>query len=344
MKILADADLPYLSQLFPKPFEITTYRTHAALQSLLPSHDVLLCRSTLRVNEALLTDSRIQCVATPSSGTCHIDKTYLQSHQIQLFDAKGCNAQAVADYVTSTIAWLEKNVTMRRKLAGVIGVGEVGSQVAGRLRSAGYDVIGYDPYQTMANPLYERCSFQALAQCDVLCIHANLHNLDPYPSFNLINADFISQLKPGVVLINASRGGIVNEDDLLNTATPIHYCTDVFIGEPDINPRIVEFATLCTPHIAGHSIEAKHNAIIQLSVHLHSLLNLKPPYGLKDRVAEDSVISNTLWRDIVLKRYNPYHETISLKKEFDKEKTFIIQRQLHTTRHDFAYYDQLCYI
>lgn len=336
LRILADERLPHLHQLFPKPFSITTYKTNSELKSLISSYDILICRSTSRIDALLLANSPIQCVATASSGTCHIDLDYLNSKQISLFDAKGCNAPAVADYVTATLAWLEKNIKIQGKQAGVIGVGEVGTRVMGRLQSAGYDVICYDPYKNQHN-------FQALSDCDILCIHPNLHQLPPYPSLNLLNSAFLSSLKPNVVLINASRGGIVNETDLLRVKKPIYYCTDVFLQEPNINPDIVKFATLCTPHIAGHSIEAKDNSMISLSVQLHTHFNLSSPTELKQSSDLTPYFqSNTPWQEIVLDRYNPYTETQALKDAPNKASVFLTLRQTHIHRHDFAYYDQLC--
>ncbi len=337
LKILADERLPHLQQLFPKPFSVTTYQTDSELQSLIDFYDILICRSTLRIDASLLSNSPIQCVATASSGTCHIDLDYLNANHINLFDAKGCNAHAVADYVTSTLAWLEKNVALQGKRSGVIGLGEVGTRVMGRLQSAGYDVTCYDPYR-------HHHDFQALSGCDVLCIHPNLHQLPPYPSVDLINGDFLSKLKPNVALINASRGGIVNEVDLLNTKTPIYYCTDVFWREPNINSDIIAFATLCTPHIAGHSIEAKHNAMISLSVQLHTHFNLPSPIELKQSSDLTPYFQgNKPWQEVVLSRYNPYAETHVLKNTLNKANAFLTQRQKHIHRHDFAFYDQSCY-
>ncbi len=349
MKILADADLPKLSQLFPKPFEITPYKTHLDLLGMLPKHDVLICRSTLRVNAALLADSRIQCVATASSGTDHIDHDYLASKKIRLFDAKGSNAHAVADYVTATLAWLATHHKITGKHAGLIGAGAVGTQVLKRLTSAGYDVSIYDPYKASTGSLAHVHSLQALSKCDVLCIHPNLHHCAPYPSYNLINAAFLSTLKPGVAIINASRGGIVSEIDLLNTQQPIHYCTDVFMAEPDINPEIVDFATLCTPHIAGHSIEAKHEAIVQLSIQLHDFFNMPYPLpllptssGMLEPMQDFTSMKD--WKALALNLYNPYEDTQILKSQLDKRTAFLSQRKAHVHRHNFVNLSELCYI
>jgi erythronate-4-phosphate dehydrogenase len=277
MEILADASLPNLSRCFPAPFHLSTYNSLQTLKTQLPYHNILLCRSTLHVNEALLYNSPIQYVATASSGICHIDKDYLKARGIQLFDAKGCNAHAVADYVTATLAWLKQHQAFRGKQAGVIGMGHVGTQVANRLQQAGFAVKYFDPYHSQPSSYPQVDSIHALNDCDVLCIHANLHHQPPYPSHNLLNAAFLSALKPNTILINAARGGIVNEADLLRLKQSLRYCTDVYLNEPDINPQIVDYATLCTPHIAGHSIEAKENAVVLLSRKIHSVVGLQIP-------------------------------------------------------------------
>ena len=343
MRILADASLPNLLTLFPKPCHVTPYQTHEMLLSLLPSHELLICRSTLQVNADLLEQSPIKCVATASSGTDHIEKNYLASRHIQLFDAKGCNAISVADYVTATLAWLEKHRKISGKKAGVIGLGKVGAQVAHRLHAAGYHVVCCDPYIAHTETRYQWVALDALSDCDLICLHANLHQDQPYPSLNLINAQFFSQLKPGVAFINASRGDIVNEIDLLNIQNPIHYCTDVYSKEPNINPEVIDFATLCTPHIAGHSVEAKQNAMIQLSFQIHQYLGLHPPVtpNLSPHV-EWVLENNRTWIEIALSLYNPYEDTLVLKKHALKHNAFITQRQAHQNRHDFDYLTHFC--
>ena len=274
MKILADAALPYLSELFSSPFELTLYHKQADIPDLLPTHEILLCRSTLKVTSELLALSDVQCVATASSGIDHIDSSYLLKHGIRLLDAKGCNARAVADYVVASLAYLFKTERIIGNKAGIIGVGEVGSCVVDRLKSAGFSIHCYDPWREKKEKNNTYCSWVELSTCDLLCLHANLHESPPFPSANLLTTPFLSQLKPGTVIINAARGGIMNETALLKTTQPLTYCTDVYSGEPDIHAEIIHFATLCTPHIAGHSIEAKRNAILKISQKLHHLYNV----------------------------------------------------------------------
>ena len=337
VKILADETLPNLVTLFPRPFELTLYKSNAQIPSLLSDHSILLCRSTLRVNADLLSNSAIQCVATASSGIDHIDEAYLKQNNIALFDAKGSNARAVADYVVSTIAALHRLNKTLGTLAGVIGVGEVGSRVVKRLQAAGFDVICYDPFKEPNNSQYHYAALQDLTACDVLCLHPNLHASQPFPTRHLLNARFLNQLKSEAIIINASRGDIVDEDALLASLNPIIYCTDVYSKEPNINPRIIDFATLCTPHIAGHSIEAKQGAVIQLSQQIHQHYGLTcPPIAKNTDIPH--VSSECDWQDWVLSIYNPMSDTEQLKGAIDKTSAFITQRQAHTFRHDFNQY------
>lgn len=338
MKILADATLPHLSTLFADSFQIHEFHSFQELVDLLPDHDILLCRSTLKITETLLANSPIQCVATASSGLDHIDIDALNRLGITLLDAKGANAEAVADYVIASLAYLSQHHLIQGTRAGVIGHGEVGSRVAKRLSFAGFDVACFDPLKALTNKDFPYCSFSDLLQSDVLCVHANLHNIAPYPSLNLVDSHFLKQLKPGVAIINASRGGIINEQALLTLNKPMVYCTDVYHSEPCVNPDIIELATLCTPHIAGHAIEAKKATMVKLCEKLHHQYGLTMP-----KIQADDPQLNPIFADLnhhaldILSLYNPIHETLELKQASDKTIAFTLQRQ-HHLRHHFSWH------
>ncbi len=325
MKVLADASLPKLDVFFQSPFTLTTYDSEASLQAALPQHDVLVCRSTLKVTPTLLKHAKLACVATASSGTDHIDADYLQSQNIRLFDAKGSNAEAVTDYVQASLAYLKQQDLIPGSKVGVIGAGEVGSRVITRLQTLGFEVIAYDPLKLD----FTSCSFDKLKACQVLCIHANLHDTKPHPSRNLIDSAFLESLKPNTVIINAARGGIVNEAALLKLSKKIIYCTDVYMNEPYIHPGIIDYATLCTPHIAGHSIEAKQNAVRDLSVQLATHFN----YPLAHFIPYAPRLVRSTKPPVDL--YNPLSETLKLKKATNKQAAFLKLRRQHY-RHHFS--------
>ena len=339
MKILADASLPYLSGLFKNHFQLSTYQSEAELRAHLPHHDVLLCRSTLNVNEALLKNSTVQCVATASSGIDHIDTLYLDQQGISYLDAKGCNATSVADYIIATLAALEHQGHVLGKRAGIIGYGEVGSRVAARLAALDFSVITYDPVKALKKPPFSSCNLSDLLNVDILCIHANLHDDQPFPSHHLINKDFLQQLKPRAIIINAARGELVDEQALLTCPTQFIYCTDVYAHEPAINKAIIDYATLCTPHIAGHSIEAKTNAVVIAAQKIYHHFNLPPPVRppINPHTCE-SLPTEASWQNIVQCIYSPEEDTSLLKTSPNIKQTFLQQRQAHQYRHDFYTY------
>jgi len=335
MNILADASLPHLKTLFQAPFHLTTYENEARLRDALPHHDILLCRSTCQVTPDLLAGSKLTCVATASSGVDHMDTDYLKTHGIQSFDAKGCNAEAVSDYVLSTLAYLDTHGKITGNRVGIMGAGEVGSRVHARLKSLGFEVFLYDPPKEHTTSGFTSCNLKAFASCDVLCIHANLHNTQPYPTKNFLHTNFLNSLKPNTVMINAARGGILDEQALLDLKKPLIYCTDVYQAEPAINPEIINHATLCTPHIAGHSIEAKSNAVLHISQALHKHFELEPPTPLTyPKLALNNPANS--WQAHALALYNPVHETIHLKQAEDKQAAFLRLRHAHQHRHNFS--------
>ncbi|WP_058534608.1 NAD(P)-dependent oxidoreductase [Legionella saoudiensis] len=333
MKVLADASLPGLEQAFPKPFCLTLYTQADEITSLLAEQDVLLCRANLKVNCDLLKKHQLRYVATASSGSDHLDKQWLASQHIQVIDAKGCNARAVADYVVSCLAYLQQQQLIQGNHAGIIGFGEVGTRVQARLEAAGFATTVYDPLKGLNTQLKE------LHHVDLLCIHAELHDAQPHPSRNLIDQQFLRHLKSGCVIINAARGGIVDEPALLNLGDKFIYCTDVYLDEPNVNQDIIEKATLCTPHIAGHSLEAKYRAVTMVSEVLHQIAGLPLPKFAHPTLGELRHLDpNKTWQEQILSVYNPFAETMRLKQAKNLEETFLQLRKNHQKRHDFQLY------
>lgn len=337
MNILADASLPSLALFFSKPFELIVYENLEDLKASLPKADVLICRATLKVTPSLLQDSKLQCLATASSGVDHINVAYLQQAGIPLMDAKGANAPAVADYVLSCIARLQAQGVDGQKV-GVVGVGAVGSLLVSRLLSLGFDVSCYDPLRANREPDFVSCAFEDILNCDWICLHANLHHGPEHASFHLFDEAALAKLKPHAVIINASRGGIVSESALLSTKNPLIYCTDVYESEPTINPAVVQRATLCTPHIAGHSIEAKVDAVRLISQKLHHWFGVPfPPYLSLQKAEASLAVIGESWQSRVLAAYDPSVETIALQQAEDKTQAFLSLRLAHQKRHDFLW-------
>lgn len=340
MNILADASLPGLHDLFPDPFKLTLYSHNKDVTALLPGQEILLCRSTLAVTQALGDTRSLRYIATASSGSDHVNRGFLNAGNIQLLDARGSNASAVADYVLSCLASIEQMGIVCGKRAGIIGLGAVGSEVARRLEVLGYKLSCYDPPKSADDDNFISCSMDELLASDLICIHANLHNNLPYPSRNLLGEPELARLKANTVIINASRGDIVSEEALLKSETSIVYCTDVYSNEPGICEQIVARASLCTPHIAGHSIEAKIAAVTMVSQKLHARyqLTFNDPYPPAKN--EPAFNNQQSWQHNVLSIYNPVFETRALKQAANKKDAFVQLRTAHQDRHDFSFYGE----
>ena len=343
MQILADASLPNVQKHLASCFDLTLYTSPEELSAKISQADFLVCRSTLKVTPELLNSSKIKCVATASSGTDHIDKNYLATRDIRLIDAKGTNAHAVCDYVFASLALLIKRSLAKVQKLAIIGAGEVGSLLASRLKKFSFTVNSYDPLKVLRDHSFQSCNLDELYTADLICVHANLHNNLPYPSLNFFNKELFAKLKPGVIVINAARGGIVNEEDLLANSNNIIYCTDVYHAEPQINPQIVDYAEICTPHIAGHSIEAKDLAVSHIADSLRKIyLDKQEVDGfINQRVGEGSAdlqFQNPQNLDRILQQYDPTAETLALKAAQDKMDAFISLRKKHSFRHDFFWF------
>jgi len=133
-------------------------------------------------------------------------------------------------------------------------------------------------------------------------------------------------------------GGIVNEHALIKAFSTMHYCTDVYSNEPAIQKDIVDNCLLATPHIAGHSIEAKYRAVELISKKIHQRLELPfPNYLSPDKpIALD--YNNNSWQQWALTVYNPANETRLLKQATALEQAFNTLRKNHQFRHDFTTY------
>lgn len=329
--ILVDsAFAPFFDAFYPLSVLPYTCQEDIAQHKAMASS--IVCRSTLLVDAALLQNSAIQVVATASSGTDHIDTAYLKSHNIALCSAHGSNAHAVADYVIATMALLYKKQVALKNTIGIIGFGPVGQELAYRLHHLGYTVNVCDPYVQVPAPFVHK-PIEALIDVDILCIHCNYHQQLPHPSHHLISQRFLDQLNPECIIINASRGNIVDETSLLKSPHIENYCSDVFSNEPNISNEVVKKARIVTPHIAGHSTEFKKNAVYsvaaQLLDHLEythpNVLNQEKPLLQTLPALEDNF-------DSILSLYNPEKESNALKQAGDIRTSFLSIRKSHNTR------------
>lgn len=284
MLILADKYIPFLRGIL-EPFARVSYLepeefTPAAVKDA----DALLVRTRTRCDATLLSGSRVRFIATATIGYDHIDTDYCDRHGIFLTNAPGCNAQGVCDYIEAALRYIEStlcHISATTATIGVIGVGHVGSLVAACARRRGYHVLLNDPPReeaeasattsvttvTADTPAHDRfCPLDTIArEADIITFHTPLTRHGKYPTWHLCDDIFLRMCKPGVVIINAARGGVIDEEALLQTSNNNRlpapkYIIDTWQNEPHINKNLLDRALIGTYHIAGYTLQGKINA------------------------------------------------------------------------------------
>ena len=264
MKIVADEQIPYLSNFFDTAGDITLLPAEMITAEAVKGADVLLVRSVTPVNNSLVANSSLRFIGSATAGIDHMNTQILDEKEIAWDYAPGCNAKAVADYVLLSVAQLiESGIYKKANLkAGVIGVGNVGQQVANTLTKLGFNVVLNDPPRADAEPDFVSTPLSAFSDLDLICIHTPLTTDGKYPTVRFINQDFLSTLNPDCVLLNAGRGACIDTESLINF--DLTMILDVWDSEPDIDIALAEKTYIATPHIAGYSQPAKYRATKQL--------------------------------------------------------------------------------
>ncbi|MBW7908772.1 MAG: 4-phosphoerythronate dehydrogenase [Kiritimatiellae bacterium] len=225
--------------------------------------DLLIARSKVKVNQALLHNSHVSFVATATAGFDHFDTAYLNKHGIAWTSSPGCNANSVAEWVIAALLHLamQHGVDLQGRTLGIVGVGNVGSRVAALAPALGLRVLLNDPPRERAEPNLDWKSLDTiLKESDIVTLHVPLTDGGPCPTRAMVDCRFLANLKPGAIFINASRGEVVDEESLL-LSLERHYigpaALDVFAHEPDVSPQTAARAAIATPHIAGYSYEGR---------------------------------------------------------------------------------------
>lgn len=302
MKIVADENIPLVEEFFSGLGKVVRLPGRTMTNKDIRDADALIVRSVTKVNQELLTDSKVKFVGTCTIGVDHLDDAYLDSQQIAWSSAPGCNANSVVEYVYAALCHL--NINWLPVKFGIIGCGNVGGLLYKRLKSQGVDVRCYDPNLTLEqNP--DLTTLEEVLACDVISMHTPLVTTGSFPSFHLISHHELQQLKNGAVLINCGRGAVIDNQALLEALElrpDLRVVLDVWEPEPDISLELLDKVLLGSPHIAGYSYDGKLNGtemIYQsLCKHLNiasqtSLAQLVPPLKNNQlRVDEQSLTGN----------------------------------------------------
>lgn len=263
LRLLVDQNIPLAQEVLGCFGEIRLAPGREISSASIQDADALLVRSITRVDRSLLEGSRIRFVGTATIGTDHIDLEWLRQAGIAFADAAGCNACSVAEYVVAALLEIEsmRQISVEGQTLGVVGVGNVGSRVVQYARNLGMKVLCCDPPRVEKEGLKDYVSLETiLDQSDVVTFHTPLTREGPHPTYHLLSSDNIASLKAGAVVINTSRGSVIEGKALLDrignhSLGPV--VLDVWEGEPKPNHQLLERVFIATPHIAGYSYDGK---------------------------------------------------------------------------------------
>lgn len=311
-KLIIDDAIPFLDGRLETHFDCRYLPGEQITKADLRDADGLLVRTRTRCDEALLGDTPVKFVATGTIGLDHIDTEWCEANGVHWQNAPGCNAPAVAQYVYRALAELGLPFRLdgipqeKRPVIGVVGKGNVGSIVVDWGRRLGFNVIVSDPPRAERGlddedylPLEE-----LMERADAVTFHTPLikkGNAQFKPTYHLAGEKELSRLHAGALLVNAARGGIIDEEALIKAKDEkgLKIAIDTWEGEPEINTALLDVADIATFHIAGYSRQGKERAtrsiLTGLEEHFGVILpmtDLALPYSVPENLTESSIIDS----------------------------------------------------
>ncbi|MGH7904343.1 MAG: phosphoglycerate dehydrogenase [Candidatus Dormibacteraceae bacterium] len=279
---------------------------HEELVALVPAFDALVVRSETKVTAAVLeAGGRLRVVGRAGVGVDNIDVVEATRRGILVVNAPRGNTIAAAEHSIALLLalarWLPQadaslrrgewtrsrfiGVEIRGKTLGIVGLGNIGAEVARRAQGMDMDVIAYDP--VVASERAEQLKVELVSRedlmrrSDFISVHAPLVE----GTRNLIGEPELGLAKPTARLVNAARGGIVNESalyDALSSGRLAAAAADVFEKEPATgNPLLSLPNFVGTPHIAASTAEAQNSVARDVAEEVGAvLLGEMPRYAV----------------------------------------------------------------
>ena len=327
MKIVVDDKIPFIREAIAQISTDVIYKPGIAISpDDIHDADALIIRTRTRCDETLLKGSKVSFIATATIGYDHLDIEYLKRAHITCTNCLGCNANSVGQYIHSCLLLLEKEkgYDLSKTTVGLVGVGHVGHAVIEAIRPLGVQILLNDPPQKEAlrkagKPHEFFLKMEELQEkCDIISFHTPLITKGPYPTFHLANKTFFNALKKQPIIINTSRGAVVDNTDVLQALKDgiiRDAIIDTWENEPNINQELLNLIYIGTPHIAGYSADGKANAtrmaLTALCNHFHLpvTFQIRVPQLPEEELPEPNLTETE--RALVL--YNPHTDSLKLK-------------------------------
>jgi (S)-sulfolactate dehydrogenase len=256
----------------------------ADIPALMPGVRALIVRNRTQVRCAILDAGKdLVCVGRLGVGLDNIDMVACEGRGVAVYPATGANNLSVAEYVIGTAMallrgayaangamiagdWPRQSCAGRElsgKVLGLVGFGAIARDTADRARALGMEVAAFDPFVPEGDPVWRTAGRldlgPLLATSDVVSLHVPLTE----GTRHLIDASRIAAMKPSAILVNAARGGVVDEAAVTEALASGHLggaALDVFETEPLTAEAAAHFSgvpnLILTPHIAGVTLES----------------------------------------------------------------------------------------
>ena len=263
IRIIADNKIPFLKGALEEVADIEYLPGGKINNDSVKSADAMIIRTRTRCDEELLKDSKVSFIASATIGYDHIDTDYCESQGIKWTNAPGCNSSSVEQYVTSALlTFAEKyNFRLKDRVIGIVGVGNVGRKVSRVANSLGMKVLHNDQKKKKNEGSYGFYSLDEIKDMsDIITFHVPLNTRGEYRTLDMVDRNFLTSLKNEAIIINTSRGEILDENALkqgLSSGKIKDAIIDVWRNEPLIDPELVNKCGIATSHIAGYSVDGK---------------------------------------------------------------------------------------
>jgi len=295
MKLVVDENISFAEEAFGSFGEIVLLNGRKIDNQILTDADALIVRSITNVNEDLLKNTKVKFVGTATIGTDHIDLDYLEKSNITFTSASGCNSYAVTEYVFCAVSNIitQKNINKKKPSIGIVGFGNIGTKIARYAKAMGLDVFISDPPLERAGNPQIFYQLEKILQSDIITFHVPLNMDGVDKTYHLLDEEKLKIVKPGTILINSSRGPVVDNNALLKrlkNENDIYTTLDVWENEPDFIPELLQNIIFGTPHIAGYSLEGKVNGTKMVYDALCNFLEETPAWTPVLPIVENNII------------------------------------------------------
>ena len=263
MKIICDSHIPFLNGVLEPYAEVVYLPGGAITRQDVIDADALVIRTRTRCDARLLEGTKVRFIATATIGFDHIDTGWCESNGIAWTNAPGCNSWSVQQYIGSLLANMSQlmGFDCKQKTLGVVGVGNVGSKVARLAALLGFRVLLCDPPRARREGSNGFVTLDdIIGHSDIITCHVPLTYDGEDCTYHLFDSNRLSELNKDQILINTSRGEVV-DCKALKQALKAHSLKaaslDVWENEPDIDTELLGLLFTGTPHIAGYSADGK---------------------------------------------------------------------------------------